>query len=107
MFFVRCSASCARLTICASLRLRSVMSRAIFLVQAASCLKISDDGHTVDGGRTVASYRKNQKVFTQGERADSVFYIREGKVKVCVISEVGKRPSSPSTGTEISSARVA
>jgi CRP/FNR family transcriptional regulator, cyclic AMP receptor protein len=45
---------------------------------------------TVDGGRTLASYGKNQKIFSQGERADSVFYIREGKVKVYVISEQGK-----------------
>ena len=45
---------------------------------------------TVDGGRTVASYRKNEKIFSQGERAESVFYIQEGKVKVYVISEQGK-----------------
>jgi CRP/FNR family transcriptional regulator, cyclic AMP receptor protein len=45
---------------------------------------------TVDGGRTVASYGKNQNIFSQGERADSVFYIREGRVKVYVISEQGK-----------------
>jgi CRP/FNR family transcriptional regulator, cyclic AMP receptor protein len=45
---------------------------------------------TVDGGRTVTNYRKNQKIFSQEERADSVFYIREGKVKVYVISERGK-----------------
>jgi hypothetical protein len=45
---------------------------------------------TVDGGRTVASYRKNQQIFSQGERADPVFYIQEGKVKVYVISEQGK-----------------
>jgi CRP/FNR family cyclic AMP-dependent transcriptional regulator len=45
---------------------------------------------TVDGGRTVASYRKNQKIFSQGEPADSVFYIQKGKVQVRVISEEGK-----------------
>lgn len=45
---------------------------------------------TVGGGRTIASHRKNQKIFAQGERADSMFYIQEGKVKVCVISEQGK-----------------
>jgi CRP/FNR family cyclic AMP-dependent transcriptional regulator len=45
---------------------------------------------TVDGGRTVASYRKNQKIFSQGEKADSVFYIKDGKVKIYVISERGK-----------------
>jgi CRP/FNR family transcriptional regulator, cyclic AMP receptor protein len=45
---------------------------------------------TVDGGRTVASNHKNLSIFSQGERADSVFYIQEGKVKVYVISEQGK-----------------
>ncbi len=45
---------------------------------------------TVDGGRTVSTYRKNQAVFSQGDSADSVFYIQEGKVKVCVVSERGK-----------------
>jgi CRP/FNR family cyclic AMP-dependent transcriptional regulator len=45
---------------------------------------------SVDGGRTVAGYRKSQKIFSQGEKANSVFYIREGKVKVYVTSEQGK-----------------
>ena len=43
-----------------------------------------------DGGRTISKYRKNQIVFSQGDLADSVFYIRDGKVKVTVISEQGK-----------------
>ena len=41
-------------------------------------------------GRTLAKYRKNQRVFSQGDHADSVFYIRKGKVKVSVVSERGK-----------------
>jgi CRP/FNR family cyclic AMP-dependent transcriptional regulator len=45
---------------------------------------------TVDGGRTITNYGKNQAVFSQGEAADSVFYIREGKVKVTVRSDQGK-----------------
>jgi CRP/FNR family transcriptional regulator, cyclic AMP receptor protein len=45
---------------------------------------------TVDGGRTVATYRTNQAVFSQGDPADSVFYIQDGKVKVIVVSEQGK-----------------
>jgi len=45
---------------------------------------------SVDGGRSIASYGKNQKVFTQGDPADSVFYIRDGKVKISVVSERGK-----------------
>jgi len=45
---------------------------------------------TVDGGRTVSTYQKNKRVFLQGDPADSVFYIQEGEVKVCVVSEQGK-----------------
>ena len=41
-------------------------------------------------GKTVAKYRINQIVFAQGDVADSVFYIHDGKVKVTVISEQGK-----------------
>ena len=43
-----------------------------------------------DGGRAVARYRTNQIVFSQGEPANSVFYIHHGKVKVTVVSEQGK-----------------
>ena len=45
---------------------------------------------TVDGGRTITNYGKNQAIFSQGDTADSVFYIREGKVKVTVRSDQGK-----------------
>jgi CRP-like cAMP-binding protein len=45
---------------------------------------------TVDGGRSVAKYRKARKVYSQGDQADTVFYIQDGKVKVCVVSEQGK-----------------
>jgi CRP/FNR family cyclic AMP-dependent transcriptional regulator len=45
---------------------------------------------TVDGGRSVSNYRKNQKIFVQGDAADSVFYIQDGQVKLSVISELGK-----------------
>ena len=33
-----------------------------------------------NGGRTVAIYRRNQLVFSQGEPADAVFYIQQGQV---------------------------
>jgi len=45
---------------------------------------------TVNGGRTISAYRKDKTVFQQGDAADSVFYIQEGKVKVTVVSEQGK-----------------
>ena len=45
---------------------------------------------TVNGGRSVSNYRNHQTVFSQGDPADAVFYIQEGRAKVCVISERGK-----------------
>jgi CRP/FNR family cyclic AMP-dependent transcriptional regulator len=41
-------------------------------------------------GKTVERYLKNQKIFSQGEAADTVFYIQKGKVKITVLSEHGK-----------------
>jgi CRP-like cAMP-binding protein len=44
----------------------------------------------VNGGRATSDYRKDQIVYRQGDPADSVFYIRNGKVKATVVSEQGK-----------------
>jgi CRP/FNR family cyclic AMP-dependent transcriptional regulator len=44
----------------------------------------------VGGGRTIASYRKNQKIFSQGEAADCVFYVLKGEIKVSVLSAQGR-----------------
>ncbi len=41
-------------------------------------------------GKTIERYAKNQKIFSQGEVADTVFFIQEGKVKLTVLSELGK-----------------
>jgi CRP/FNR family cyclic AMP-dependent transcriptional regulator len=38
----------------------------------------------------VSKYNENQIVYAQGDSADSVFYIHTGKVKVTVISKLGK-----------------
>jgi CRP/FNR family transcriptional regulator, cyclic AMP receptor protein len=46
--------------------------------------------NTVDGGRTISTYRVNQTIFSQGDAADSVFYIQSGRVKITVVSDGGK-----------------
>jgi CRP/FNR family cyclic AMP-dependent transcriptional regulator len=53
----------------------------------------------VNGGRAISDYRKDQIVYTQGEPADSVFYIQSGKVKKTVISEQGKEAVVALLGT--------
>jgi len=44
----------------------------------------------VGEGKTISKYRKDQIVFSQGEAADAVFYIQQGKVKLTVVSQQGK-----------------
>jgi CRP/FNR family transcriptional regulator, cyclic AMP receptor protein len=44
----------------------------------------------VGAGKTMLKFHKNQNVFAQGEVADTIFYIQEGRVKLTVLSEQGK-----------------
>lgn len=41
-------------------------------------------------GRTVSAYKPQEIIFSQGDPADSVYYIQSGKVKVSVTSASGK-----------------
>jgi CRP/FNR family transcriptional regulator, cyclic AMP receptor protein len=44
----------------------------------------------IGNGKTKREYRTNEVVFSQGDPADAVFYIRTGKVKLTVVSTRGK-----------------
>ena len=46
---------------------------------------------TVGAGRTTRDWRKNQTIFSQGDRADVVFFVDRGKVKLTVLSRQGKQ----------------
>jgi CRP/FNR family transcriptional regulator, cyclic AMP receptor protein len=52
---------------------------------------VNDFPSKMDGGRTLQTFRKGEKIFAQGGPADAVFYIQEGKVKVSVVSERGNK----------------
>ena len=45
---------------------------------------------TVNRGRTISNYRKDEVIFSQADPADAVFYVQRGKVKIVVTSEEGK-----------------
>jgi CRP/FNR family transcriptional regulator, cyclic AMP receptor protein len=45
---------------------------------------------TVAKGRIIATHPKKEIIFSQGDTADSVFYVKKGKVKVTVVSNRGK-----------------
>ena len=61
----------------------------------------------ISSGKTVIEYGANRTVFWQGEPADSVFYLRRGKVKLSVTSQKARKRSSPFWAKVISSARDA
>jgi CRP/FNR family transcriptional regulator, cyclic AMP receptor protein len=45
---------------------------------------------TADVGRSISNYGPNEVIFAQGDPADAVFFVEEGKVKITVVSEQGK-----------------
>jgi len=53
----------------------------------------------VGEGRSIGDYRKDQIVFSQGDPADAVFYLQNGKAKVTVVSEQGKEAVVAILGT--------
>jgi CRP/FNR family cyclic AMP-dependent transcriptional regulator len=50
-------------------------------------------------GQSIGKYRKDEVVFSQGDPADAVFYIQNGKVKLTVVSEQGKEAVVAILGT--------
>src|ERR1022692_4481020 len=45
---------------------------------------------TIGEGRKVVAFPKKEAIFAQGDAADAVFYIQAGKVRLAVVSKVGK-----------------
>jgi CRP/FNR family transcriptional regulator, cyclic AMP receptor protein len=45
---------------------------------------------TAANDRTISTHRSKEIIFTQGSVADAVSYIKKGKVKVTVVSKIGK-----------------
>src|SRR5438874_13574208 len=41
-------------------------------------------------GKQELTFRKNQKIFRQGEPADSIYFIHTGRIKITVVSATGK-----------------
>ncbi|TMI88779.1 MAG: Crp/Fnr family transcriptional regulator [Bacillati bacterium ANGP1] len=41
-------------------------------------------------GRSIVKFRKKQLIFSQGDPADTVFYLLEGKIRLTVVSKQGK-----------------
>jgi len=59
------------------------MSRPTDLYVAKLLGKISE-------GKRVMSFRKGEKVFSQGAHADAIYFVQAGRVKITVVSSSGK-----------------
>src|SRR6267378_2410400 len=44
----------------------------------------------ISEGKHVMSFHKSQKIFSQGDRADAIYFVQTGRVKVSVVSSAGK-----------------
>ncbi len=45
---------------------------------------------TIGEGRKSCLFAKKQTIFAQGDKADAVFYVQKGKVRLTVVSQAGK-----------------
>ena len=45
---------------------------------------------TIGEGRKIVAVLKKQTIYAQGDQADAVFYVQEGKVRLTVVSKSGK-----------------
>ena len=45
---------------------------------------------TISRGKDVLKLKKGEKLFSQGDRADAIFFVQSGKVKITVVSAAGK-----------------
>jgi CRP/FNR family cyclic AMP-dependent transcriptional regulator len=45
---------------------------------------------TIGEGRKVVAFPKKQAIFAQGDSSDAVFHVQKGKVRLSVVSKVGK-----------------
>src|SRR5579862_1133193 len=45
---------------------------------------------TIGEGRKIVAVPRKQSIFTQGDVADAVFYVQDGKVRLTVVSTIGK-----------------
>ena len=45
---------------------------------------------TIGDGRKILSVERKQTIFAQGDQADAVFYVQKGKVRLTVVSKIGR-----------------
>jgi hypothetical protein len=78
------------LTFCAFAPLRGAIMKPKVAAKNLSKFDPKTFLSTMDGGRKIAAFPKKHIIFAQGDSSDAVFYIQKGKVKLTVVSQIGK-----------------
>jgi CRP-like cAMP-binding protein len=68
--------------------------------QARKTFSPADFLHTAGLGKAIVKVSKGEHVFSQGDAAESIFYIQQGTVKVSVVSKRGKEAVLAMLGPE-------
>jgi len=64
-----------------------MLTESVATIRGSTCLHFLS---AIDKGKTDQIVPRKGKVFAQGDDADSVFYLRNGRVRLAVISQTGK-----------------
>jgi len=66
------------------------MKKRVKVITASTDLYVKNLLENISEGKRVLNLRKGEKIFSQGDQADSIFFIQSGKVKITVVSAAGK-----------------
>ena len=55
----------------------------------------------ITAGKQELKYRKGEKIFSQGDSADAIYFIGTGRIKISVVSTAGKKLYSPCSALTI------
>ncbi len=72
------------------LRTRTDTMPGALRIHAEAAFDLSAFLGRLGAGKAIERYVKNQKIYSQGDAADRVFFILRGRVKIAVVSEQGK-----------------
>jgi CRP-like cAMP-binding protein len=70
--------------------LRSALMKKKSRVPSPADPYVTDLLENISTGKRVLNFRKGEKIFSQGDRADAIYFIQAGKVKITVVSAGGK-----------------
>jgi len=66
------------------------MKKRVKVITASTDPYVKNLLENISEGKRVLNPQKGEKVFSQGDQADAIFFIQSGKVKITVVSAAGK-----------------